>query len=168
PQGGIPGAALAPRVDWRAEAELALQARQDVEASSRQPQVLDRLMAKARREDSRAGAQTVADDAEDRRKQWVTKRLVAHGRARAQMLGWPDNYTFTKAMGERAVEELAAEQGVPLSFIGPSIIESALEHPQPGWIEGFKMAEPIILAYGRGTIPEFPGIPEGIVRSIPG
>ena len=29
------------------------------------------------------------------------------------------------------------------------------------------MAEPIILAYGRGTIPEFPGIPEGIVDIIP-
>src|SRR6266511_1592754 len=166
-KGVIPETTLAHRVDWRAEAELALQARQDVEASSRQPQVLDRLMAKARREHSRAGPQTVAEDAEDHRKQWVTKRLVAHGRARAQMLGWPDNYTFTKAMGERAVEELAAEHGVPLSIIRPSIIESALEHPQPGWIEGFKMAEPIILAYGRGTIPEFPGIPEGIVDIIP-
>ena len=49
----------------------------------------------------------------------------------------------------------------------PSIIESAYRHPFPGWIEGFKMAEPIILAYGRGTLPEFPGIPEGIVDIIP-
>jgi HAD superfamily hydrolase (TIGR01490 family) len=29
------------------------------------------------------------------------------------------------------------------------------------------MAEPIILAYGRGAIPEFPGIPEGILDLIP-
>ncbi|HEX7463949.1 MAG TPA: HAD-IB family hydrolase, partial [Actinomycetota bacterium] len=101
------------------------------------------------------------------RKSWVTKRLVNYGRARAQTLGWPDNYTFTKAMGERAVEELAEQAGVPLSIVRPSIIESALEHPDPGWIEGFKMADPIILAYGRGNIPEFPGIPEGIVDIIP-
>ncbi|HZD18614.1 MAG TPA: HAD-IB family hydrolase, partial [Actinomycetota bacterium] len=73
----------------------------------------------------------------------------------------------TKAMGERAVEELAAERGAPLSIVRPSIIESSYAHPFPGWIEGFKMAEPIILAYGRGTIPEFPGIPEGIVDIIP-
>jgi len=97
----------------------------------------------------------------------VTKRLVQYGRARAQTLGWPDNYTFTKAMGERAVEELAASHGVPLSIMRPSIIESSYEHPFPGWIEGFKMAEPIILAYGRGTIPDFPGIPEGIIDIIP-
>ena len=29
------------------------------------------------------------------------------------------------------------------------------------------MAEPIILAYGRGSIPEFPGILEGIIDIIP-
>src|SRR5207244_5820559 len=84
-----------------------------------------------------------------------------------QALGWPDVYTFTKALGERATEELAASHGLPLSIVRPSIIESALRYPYPGWIEGFKMAEPIILAYGRGTIPEFPGIPEGIVDIIP-
>ncbi|HEX9717183.1 MAG TPA: HAD-IB family phosphatase [Actinomycetota bacterium] len=166
-KGVIPEATLDHRVNWRAEAELALQARRDVEAASRRPEILDALMAKAKREHSRAGPQSVSDDAEERRKQWVTKRLVQYGRARAQTLGWPDNYTFTKAMGERAVEELASEHGVPLSIVRPSIIESALEHPYPGWIEGFKMAEPIILAYGRGTIPEFPGIPEGIVDIIP-
>jgi fatty acyl-CoA reductase len=40
-------------------------------------------------------------------------------------------------------------------------------HPFPGWIDGFKMADPIIRAYGLGQIPEFPGIPEGIVDLIP-
>src|SRR5439155_8978458 len=85
----------------------------------------------------------------------------------AQTLGWPDVYTLTKALGERAAEELAAGAGLPLSIVRPSIVESALAHPFPGWIEGFKMAEPIILAYGRGSLPEFPGIPEGIIDIIP-
>ncbi len=166
-RGVIPEATLDHRVDWRTEAELALQARRDVEAASRKPEMLDRFLERARREHGRAGPQTVAEDAEERRKAWVTKRLVQYGRARAQTLGWPDNYTFTKAMGERAAEELAAEHGLPLSIVRPSIIESALRRPYPGWIEGFKMADPIILAYGRGAIPEFPGIPEGIVDLIP-
>jgi HAD superfamily hydrolase (TIGR01490 family) len=166
-KGVIPEATLDHRVDWRVEAELALRARTDVEAASRKPELLDSFLRKARVEHGRAGPQSVSDDAEERRKSWVTKRLVQYGRARAQTLGWPDNYTFTKAMGERAVEELAAEHRAPLSIVRPSIIESSYAHPFPGWIEGFKMAEPIILAYGRGTIPEFPGIPEGIVDIIP-
>ncbi len=166
-KGVIPEATLDHRVNWRAEAELAIRARSDVEAASRKPELLDSFLRKARAEHGRAGPQSVADDAEDRRKTWVTKRLVQYGRARAQTLGWPDNYTFTKAMGERAVEELAAERAAPLSIVRPSIIESSYAHPFPGWIEGFKMAEPIILAYGRGTIPEFPGIAEGIIDLIP-
>jgi HAD superfamily hydrolase (TIGR01490 family) len=166
-KGVIPESTLDHRVDWREEAELAIRARSDVEAASRKPELLDSFLRKARAEHGRAGPQSVAEDAEDRRRAWVTKRLVQYGRARSQTLGWPDNYTFTKAMGERAVEELAAERRAPLSVVRPSIIESAYAHPFPGWIEGFKMAEPIILAYGRGNIPEFPGIPEGILDIIP-
>ena len=166
-KGVIPEATLDHRVDWRAEAELAIRARADVEAASRKPELLDSFLREARAEHGRAGPQSVSDDAEDRRTTWVTKRLVQYGRARAQTLGWPDNYTFTKAIGERAVEALAAEHGAPLSIVRPSIIESSYAHPFPGWIEGFKMAEPIILAYGRGTIPEFPGIPEGVIDIIP-
>jgi nucleoside-diphosphate-sugar epimerase len=166
-KGVIPEATLDHRVDWRLEADLALGARRDVEAASRKPELLERFLADASKEHSRAGPTTVADDAEQRRKDWVTKRLVEYGRQRARSLGWPDVYTFTKAMGERAVEELAAEEQLPLSIVRPSIIESALLHPAPGWIDGFKMADPIIRAYGLGQIPEFPGIPEGIVDLIP-
>jgi HAD superfamily hydrolase (TIGR01490 family) len=166
-KGVIPEGPLDHRVDWRLEAELALQARGDVEAASRKPELLERFLRDASDEHSRAGPATVSEDAEERRRQWVTKRLVEYGRQRARSLGWPDVYTFTKAMGERAVEELAHEHGLPLSIVRPSIIESAYLHPAPGWIDGFKMADPIIRAYGLGQIPEFPGIPEGIVDLIP-
>ena len=155
------------RVDWHTETEAALEARRTAEAASRRPEMLDRFVAKATREHRRAGPSVVAAAAEERRQEWVSKRLVEYGRARAQSLGWSDVYTFSKALGERATEELAAKEGLPLSIVRPSIIESALERPYPGWIEGFKMAEPIILAYGRGAIPEFPGLPESVADLIP-
>lgn len=155
------------RVDWRAEADAALGARADVERASRRPEVLDRLAKQARAEHRKAGPQAVASDIERRRTDWVQRRLVAYGRARADSLGWPDVYTMTKALGERAGEELAGTHGLSLSIVRPSIVESALAHPYPGWIEGFKMAEPLILAYGRGDLPEFPGVPEAVVDIIP-
>ena len=166
-KGVIPEGPLDHGVDYRLELEMALQARGDVEAQSRKPEMLGSFLDAARKEHERAGPSTVAEDAEERRQKWVTKRLVEYGRMRARSLGWPDVYTFTKAMGERAVEDLAHERGLSLSIVRPSIIESALEHPAPGWIDGFKMADPIIRAYGMGQIPEFPGIPEGIVDLIP-
>ena len=166
-KGIVAEAPLPHRVDWRGEAGAALSARRAVEDASRKPEMLDGFTAKARRDHGRAGPEAVAKAAEERRQAWVSRRLVEYGRARAQALGWPDVYTLTKALGERAAEELAAGAGLPLSIVRPSIVESALAHPFPGWIEGFKMAEPIILAYGRGSLPEFPGIPEGIIDIIP-
>jgi fatty acyl-CoA reductase len=91
--------------------------------------------------------------------------LVRAGQARARSLGWPDVYAFTKALTERALDEARGDRS--LTIVRPSIIESAFKHPYPGWIEGFRVAEPVILAYGRGALPEFPGIPEGALDIIP-
>ena len=49
----------------------------------------------------------------------------------------------------------------------PAIIESAWSEPVPGWIRGFRMAEPVILSYARGLLSQFPGVPEGTVDVIP-
>jgi HAD superfamily hydrolase (TIGR01490 family) len=96
----------------------------------------------------------------------VKDELVRIGTERARSLGWTDCYTFTKALGERVVEAHAAA-GHRVTIYRPSIIESALERPHPGWIEGFKMAEPLILAYGRGELPLFPGAADTTIDIVP-
>ena len=68
--------------------------------------------------------------------------------ARADALGWPDAYAYTKALGEKALCENRGD--IPVSFVRPSIIESSLAEPYPGWIRGFRMAEPVIISYARG------------------
>ena len=92
-------------------------------------------------------------------------RLVEAGRARAASVGWPDAYAFTKALGEQALTDSKGD--VPVSIVRPSIIESAWAEPRPGWIRGFRMAEPVIISYARGLLSEFPGVPEGTVDVIP-
>ena len=113
----------------------------------------------------RAVAPLLADKTEQLRGRWVSDRLVEAGRARAASLGWPDAYAFTKALGERALLESRGD--LPVSIVRPSIIESALAEPRPGWIRGFRMAEPVIISYARGLLKEFPGVPEGIIDVIP-
>ncbi len=54
-KGVIPETTLDHRVDWRVEADLALRARDDVEAASRKPEILDSFLRKARAEHGRAG-----------------------------------------------------------------------------------------------------------------
>jgi alcohol-forming fatty acyl-CoA reductase len=152
-------------VDWSAEVAAAERIAARIEDDSRTPEHLDGFLAEARREHGGEGPLAVARDAERRRADDVRRRLVEAGRTRAQGLGWTDCYTFTKALGERLVE--TCREGLPLSIVRPSIIESALERPYPGWIEGFKMAEPLLLAYGRGVLPEFPSVPDGAIDIVP-
>jgi HAD superfamily hydrolase (TIGR01490 family) len=163
--GHIAEGRLAHDVDWAVEQAAASRARQAAEDASRTPEQSAAFLAQAQAKHLRAGAQAVSRDAEDRRRGWVRDRLVSAGAERAQVLGWTDCYTFTKALAERYLED---EHGdLPLTIVRPSIIESALARPFPGWIEGFKMAEPLILAYGRGEFPDFPASPDAIVDIIP-
>lgn len=153
-------------VDWRAEVDAARRQRGDADAESRRPERLAGFTKAARTELGAAGLHLLAARAERLREDWVKKQMVTAGQARAQSLGWPDAYPYTKALGERA---LVAQFGraLPMTIIRPSIIESALAEPRPGWIRGFRMAEPIIVSYARGLLREFPGVPEGIVDVIP-
>ncbi|MGH9188698.1 MAG: HAD-IB family hydrolase [Acidimicrobiales bacterium] len=152
-------------VDWRAEVVAARRARADLDAESRRPELLTRFSKEARAELGAAGLPVLSAKAEKRREQWVADALVEAGRSRARSLGWPDAYAYTKALAERALVETHGD--VPVTVLRPSIIESALLEPEPGWIRGFRMAEPVIISYARGLLREFPGIPEGVVDVIP-
>ncbi|MFJ6044674.1 HAD-IB family hydrolase [Brachybacterium paraconglomeratum] len=154
-------------VDWRAEFDAALAARERVEAESRKPETLRSQIRTAKLQVGRMGPKSVANVSEEARRDWVQQRLVDFGRTRAQSVGWTDIYTFTKAMAEQVAEELWAGNGHRVSFVRPSIIESAMKKPYPGWIDGYKVADPLIMAYGRGMLPEFPGLADSILDVIP-
>jgi HAD superfamily hydrolase (TIGR01490 family) len=164
-RGAVPEAPIEHTVDWRAEADAGLAMKARVEEQSRSPALLAKFHKEAEKLHGRAGPITTATDTERRRVEWVAKRLVEMGTERAHSLGWTDCYTFTKALGERVVEEFA--QRLPVSIVRPAIVESAWTLPYPGWIEGFKMAEPIILAYGRGELPEFPSTGDMVLELVP-
>nr|MBA3529742.1 HAD-IB family hydrolase [Propionibacteriaceae bacterium] len=164
-RGVIPEAPHVHSVDYHTETAAGLAMRGQVEAESRTAEQLMRLRKEAEREHRAAGFLTTAADTERRRKEWVEAKLVEAGSERARSLGWTDVYAFTKALAERVVADLGAN--IEVSVVRPSIVESSWLHPYPGWIEGFKMAEPLILAYGRGELPEFPASPDAVVDIVP-
>jgi len=100
---------------------------------------------------------------DDRHKRWTERKLTDEGMRRARDCGWNDVYTFTKAMGEQMLVKRRGE--VPLAIVRPSITESSLVDPEPGWIFGLKVAEPMIIAYGRGQLPDFP-TGDGVVMDL--
>jgi len=99
------------------------------------------------------------------RKKWVEQRLVDEGLKRAQSRGWNDTYTYMKALGEQMVVKTRGD--LPVAIIRPSIIESSLADPRPGWLDGLRMADPLIVGFGKGRLPDFPADPDIILDIIP-
>ncbi|MBD2858147.1 SDR family oxidoreductase [Spongiibacter sp. KMU-158] len=92
-------------------------------------------------------------------------KLVELGIKTSHEYGWNDTYTFTKWLGEQLL--LKSLRQYPLTIVRPSIIESTLREPTPGWIEGVKVADAILLAYARGKVSFFPGKRNGVIDVIP-
>lgn len=95
----------------------------------------------------------------------LQKKLVELGLRRARQRGWNDTYTFTKALGEQMA--VKHRGGLTTIILRPAIIESAFAEPEPGWIDGFRMCDPLFIGYGLGHIEDFPGRRETIVDIVP-
>jgi HAD superfamily hydrolase (TIGR01490 family) len=138
----------------------------EVDKASQERGLLRRFETEARNELGMVGEEDeVAARVDQLRRAWMRERLVERGTERARELGWNDVYTFTKSLAERTV---VAERGPsPLVILRPAIIESSFREPYPGWIQGSRMADPIIMAYAKGLLREFPGDPETLVDIVP-
>ncbi|MFH1018221.1 MAG: SDR family oxidoreductase [Pseudomonadota bacterium] len=100
----------------------------------------------------RAGKRRRAGDVAEKmlralRRRQLRETMVTEGVKRAQKLGWPNIYTYTKALGEALLTQRYGH--LRLSVLRPSIVESALKYPIPGWNEGFNTSGP--LAYLLGS-----------------
>lgn len=93
----------------------------------------------------------------------LRQALADEGIARASRLGWPNTYTYTKSLAESLLLRRAHE--LRLSIVRPSIVESAVRYPIPGWNESFNGSAP--LAYVMGTwfraIPARPAAPFDVI-----
>ena len=138
----------------------------EVEEASREKELAKQLQTEGYRELGMVGEEAeVRERVEQLRRAWVRERLVERGNERARSLGWPDVYTFTKSLAERRM--LQERGALPLVILRPAIIESSIAEPQPGWIQGSRMADPVIMAFARGVLREFPGDPESLMDLVP-
>lgn len=102
---------------------------------------------------------------DSKHKEWIRKKLMQAGLERSRGLGWMDTYTFTKFLGEQM---LARHRGsVPVIIVRPSIIESILNDPEPGWLQNYRMADPVIMSFAKGRLFDFPGCADAPLDLIP-
>ena len=56
---------------------------------------------------------------------------------------------------------------MPTAIFRPTIIESSLRDPAPGWLENLNVCDPMFVEYGRGRMPDFPLRLETVLDIVP-
>lgn len=122
-------------------------------------EALDRL----KKEKRDANPRTLRAAITNQRRRWLAEEQIRLGIERAQHWGWPNIYTFTKALGEQAI---AAQEGLDWCIVRPAIVESAMSYPFPGWNEGMNTSAPLAYLGLNGQV-RFPGSNDLILDVVP-
>jgi len=139
-----------PAFDARREMESLRRLVRQVEERGESPELAAALRRQAlgrRGETAHVSGEELAGVLRRNRARWVRNRLTRAGLRRAQRLGWPNTYTFTKSLGESLLAAHGA--GLPAAIVRPSIVESSTRAPFGGWNEGVNTSGP--LSYLLGT-----------------
>jgi Male sterility protein/haloacid dehalogenase-like hydrolase len=81
---------------------------------------------------------------------WLRRTLTEAATRRADELGWPNTYTFTKSLAESLIRNyLDAKPEAAIAVVRPAIVESSIEKPFLGWNEGINTSAS--LSYLLGT-----------------
>jgi alcohol-forming fatty acyl-CoA reductase len=108
----------------------------------------------------------LADRDEDAQKTTERKAMKELGVQRARHFGWSNTYVFTKAMGEMLLGQLRGD--MPVVVMRPSIITSVRADPLPGWMQGMRTIDTLIIGYAKQNISCFLGDLGMVMDVIPG
>ena len=147
-----------------AEVEELLSLSEAIHAEADSPERLAQFQREAEQH-KRGSRKALEAQVKEARTEWLEAQLVEAGLKHARSRGWNDTYTYMKFLAEQMVMELRGE--LPTAIIRPSIIESSLAEPVPGWLGKFRMSEPLIVGFAKGRLPDFPADPGIILDIIP-
>ena len=136
--------------EWRRLHELA----EAAEAKADSPEVVEELKKQALEKEHAAkdlGGQALEIQIRKNRERWLKKYLQEEAVRRAQELGWPNTYTFTKSLAESLIAKQIGknDDGLPIAIVRPAIVETSVAKPFRGWNEGINTSA--ALSYLLGT-----------------
>ncbi len=124
----------------------------DVKRRAKEAHRQTELDAKARENLERKGEPTTGPVYEEERarveRKWLEAQLADIGQERAKYWGFTNVYTYTKSLGEQVL----ANSGLPFTLVRPTVIESTVRYPFPGWNEGINTMAPLIYLCMKGHI----------------
>ena len=123
---------------------------ESAEASAEGPEVTAELTKQALGKEHAAKGlhgQALENQVRKNRIRWLKTYLTEAGVKRAQELGWPNTYTYTKSLAESLIAKYS--NGMPVAIVRPAIVETSVQKPFRGWNEGINTSAS--LSYLLGT-----------------
>jgi len=123
---------------------------ESAEARVEGPEVAEELKKQALNKEHAAkglSGQALENQIRKNKVRWLKNHLTEEATRRAQELGWPNTYTFTKSLAESLIAKHGA--GLPIAIVRPSIVETSVTKPFRGWNEGINTSAS--LSYLLGT-----------------
>jgi len=163
----FPRAGELERAHWDPDREIAEcldvieQARHRSNDAFRQSRFLDEAKKKLASRGEPARGKVLDAEVERVKRKFIEAQLAEMGMERAQFWGFPNTYTYTKAIGEQIV----ASSGLAHTIVRPAIVESTVKFPFPSWNEGINTSAPLIYAVHEGQT-QVPGS-DNILDIIP-
>jgi phosphoserine phosphatase len=137
------------RVEWQSLEALV----RDTEARAESGELIEELRRASVEKEHAAKHLTAAaleNQIRKNRFRWVRQTLTNAAMQRANELGWPNTYTFTKSLSESLIRNfLDANPRAAIAVVRPAIVESSIENPFLGWNEGVNTSAS--LSYLLGT-----------------
>lgn len=153
--------------DWKREISDLQRAIQHVKDRTKdgalEAQFRREALARLKEEGREAHERTVRAAITNQRRRWLAEEQIRVGIERAEQWGWPNIYTFTKALGEQAI---ATQEGLEWSILRPAIVESSVSYPFPGWNEGMNTSAPLAYLGLHGQVV-YPGTNDLILDVVP-
>src|ERR1017187_3111731 len=127
---------------------------ESAEARVEGPEVAEELKKQALNKEHAAkglSGQALENQIRKNKVRWLKNHLTEEATRRAQALGWPNTYTFTKSLAESLIAKHIARDGagLPIAIVRPSIVETSVTKPFRGWNEGINTSAS--LSYLLGT-----------------
>ena len=124
------------------------------EARVEGPEVTEELKKQALEKEHAAkglSGQALENQIRKNKVRWLKNYLTEEATRRANELGWPNTYTFTKSLAESLIAKHIAKDGagLPIAIVRPAIVETSVAKPFRGWNEGINTSAS--LSYLLGT-----------------
>ncbi len=126
--------------------DLVAQARQRCEDAFRQSDFAERAHKNLLSRGEPARGEPYERELARVKRKYIGDRLVEAGLDRATHWGWPNIYTYTKAIGEQII----AASGLPFTIGRPACCESTVSYPEPAYNEGINTSAPLIYLIMKG------------------